>query len=156
MNYKINQLSKPVKCELTRFPDVISLKYGSLSDSKDSPVVFSVSHFCKETGADFDMDAFMKSQKLYIDRLVHESYIKAGELFYIDKDKNLYMAEELAILFLIYISDMYQLYLYDMLSDVLVNGFAVSDGFVLRMAMDRIPTRTLQGIISQRNEQEKA
>lgn len=155
MNYKINQLSKPVKCELTRFPDIAALKYGHLSNDKSQPLVFDVTSFCEATGEEVDVNVFMKSQRLYIDRLVQVGILKAGELFYVDKNKRVYMIEGLEPLFLMYASKTYQIYFYELLGEIMTTGVAVSDGFVLKMALDRIPSETLQEIIRHRNEQEE-
>lgn len=154
MNYKINQLNKSVECNGVRFPDIEALKYGKISEGKSTSVsVFNATSFTESVGIDVDLVSFMKTQRLYIDRLIQEDIVKADKMFYIDKDKNFYISTGLEIAFLMFAMKDYQIYFMELLEEILTNGIAFSDGYILKMTMEKIPNETLQQVISQRNEQ---
>ena len=156
MNYKINQLNNPIECSQIKFPDIEALKYGKVAEGKaDTITVFNATSFSVSIGINIDVSTFMRTQKNYIDRLIHENIVKADKLFFVDKDNNVYISTGLEIIFLMFSSKDYQIYFFELLEDILTNGMAFSDGLILKMAMERIPNDTLQEIVYHRNEQKK-
>lgn len=152
MNYKINRLNEPIECKQVKFPDIEALKYNKITGSDGSSTdIFNATAFCDSTGAEVDINAFMRTQKGYIDKLIQEEIVKADKMFFMDNENNVYIASGLEILFLMFASKEYLIYFQELMEDVLTTGMAFSDGFVLKMAMERIPNDTLQEVIQQRN-----
>lgn len=155
MYYKVNQLNEPVECDSIKYSELPSLLFGKLTFDNDEIGVFNASEYCKSLGGRLDVYKFMQSNKLYIDRLVNNEKVNPDKLFFIHSDKQILIASEIAIVFLMSINPELFLYFVDMILDLLSGGIAVSDRKIMELVMDRVPNDVLNQIINSRNEKDE-
>lgn len=154
MDYRLNALNDQLECKEQMVPDFPSLQYGQLSNG---PLVFdSTAYYLANNIAEISYKTFQHINKRYIEGLIGSGAVSASELFYQNRDGHLLMHHELTFLFLAFARLELVSYFNGLLGEIMTNGVAYSDGFILSMAAERIPSDVLQQIIDERNNNGKA
>lgn len=152
MDYKTNALAEQLECKNILFPDFPTLLFGQIPNG---PLVFDSNSFCLTNKIeDFDYKIFQRTNKRYIEGIIDNVNMDRSQLFYINKDNHVLINQELVLLFMSFVMPDLCGYFNGLLGEALTNGVAYSDGFILNMAAERIPTDVLQEIINKRNETE--
>ena len=153
MNYKVTPLKHEVKCEEALYKDIPDLLFGTLPNTKN---VFDFTGYCEANGIEGQTEAmFMTQCRRYIEYLVRSDNLDVSAMFFVNTNGHMLVAEELAVVFLMFISQEGFLYLTQIIVNVLQNGIAFSDTFITMMASMRIPTQVLQEIIENRANEEQ-
>lgn len=153
MDYKITNLSKKVVCDQQLLSDIPTLLYGNI---QDGALVFDSTAFYESNGIDeIDYVTFQRLNKRYISGFIDNTSLKASELFFMNTDGHILMNHELTFLFLSFANPTLAAYFNGMIGELMSNGVAYSDGYVLALASERVPTEYLQQIIKDRNDSQK-
>lgn len=155
MDYKISVLSQAIELKDSLIEDFSDLLFGT---TPDGTPVFDATEYCNrvETESQFNARVFMRNCKPFI-----EGFIKAGELdpskmFYQNTDGHSLIHEQLVYLFLMFTSNVWLIYFNSLISDVINTGVAYSDSFLLKQAIQRIPSDVMEKIIETRKEDEQS
>lgn len=155
MDYKISVLPQAIELKDSLIDDFSDLLFGT---TPDGTPVFDATEYCNrvETESQFNARVFMRNCKPFI-----EGFIKAGELdpskmFYQNTDGHLLIHEQLVYLFLMFTSNVWLIYFNSLISDVINTGVAYSDSFLLKQAIQRIPSDVMEKIIETRKEDEQS
>lgn len=149
MDYKTTTLDTQLECKeqlISAFPE---LQYGDISESLT--VFDSTSFYTERNIEEVDYRTFQRINKRYIESFIKYGGIKQSELFFLNKDGHILMNKELTFLFLAFAEPMIATYFNGLLGDIMINGMAYSDGYIMALASQRIPTDILQQIINDRN-----
>lgn len=153
MDYKISVLPQAIELKDSLIEDFSDLLFGT---TPDGTPVFDATEYCNrvETESQFNARVFMRNCKPFI-----EGFIKAGELdpskmFYQNTDGHSLIHEQLVYLFLMFTSNVWLIYFNSLISDVINTGVAYSDSFLLKQAIQRIPSDVMEKIIETRKEDE--
>ena len=154
MDYKISVLPQAIELKDSLIEDFSDLLFGT---TPDGTPVFDATEYCNrvETESQFNARVFMRNCKPFI-----EGFIKAGELdpskmFYQNTDGHSLIHEQLVYLFLMFTSNVWLIYFNSLISDVINTGVAYSDSFLLKQAIQRIPSDVMEKIIETRKEDEQ-
>jgi len=155
MDYKITALPNSIELKDHLIEDFSDLLFGI---TPDGTPVFDATEYCNrvETESQFNARVFMRNCKPFI-----EGFIKAGELdpskmFYQNTDGHSLIHEQLVYLFLMFTSNVWLIYFNSLISDVINTGVAYSDSFLLKQAIQRIPSDVMEKIIETRKEDEQS
>lgn len=149
MDYKVTTLKDQLECSEQALPDFPTLLFGTVPNG---PLVFDSTAFYEANNiAEIDYKIFQRINKRYIEGFINNTELKASDLFFINHDQHILMNHELTFLFLAFAEPSLAAYFNGLIGEVMANGVAYSDGFVLSMASQRIPTDILQQIINNRN-----
>ena len=155
MDYKISVLPQAIELKDSLIEDFSDLLFGT---TPDGTPVFDATEYCNriETESQFNARVFMRNCKPFI-----EGFIKAGELdpskmFYQNTDGHSLIHEQLVYLFLMFTSNVWLIYINSLISDVINTGVAYSDSFLLKQAIQRIPSDVMEKIIETRKEDEQS
>ena len=155
MDYKISILPQAIELKDSLIEDFSDLLFGT---TPDGTPVFDATEYCNrvETESQFNARVFMRNCKPFI-----EGFIKAGELdpskmFYQNTDGHSLIHEQLVYLFLMFTSNVWLIYFNSLISDVINTGVAYSDSFLLKQAIQRIPSDVMEKIIETRKEDEQS
>ena len=155
MDYKISVLPQAIELKDSLIEDFSDLLFGT---TPDGTPVFDATEYCNrmETESQFNARVFMRNCKPFI-----EGFIKAGELdpskmFYQNTDGHSLIHEQLVYLFLMFTSNVWLIYFNSLISDVINTGVAYSDSFLLKQAIQRIPSDVMEKIIETRKEDEQS
>lgn len=148
MDYKITNLTEEVECNQQIFEDFNGLTVGRLADND---AVFDATAYCEANGLETaDYRSFSRTNKRYIEALIKSGQIKREKMFYLNTNGHLLVNISLAYLFLaFYVSDIY-VYFDSLINDIITDGVAFSDNYVVRLASERVPSEMLQTIIESR------
>lgn len=153
MDYKANILDAQLECSEQALSDFPTLQFGTVPNG---PLVFDSTAFYMANGTDeIDYRVFQRINKRYIDGFVNNTEMKGTELFFINKDGHVLMNHELTFLFLAFAEPALAAYFNGLIGEIMANGVAYSDSFVLSMTSQRIPTNILQQIITNRENASK-
>lgn len=149
MDYKVTTLKDQLECSEQALPDFPTLLFGTVPNG---PLVFDSTAFYEANNiAEIDYKIFQRINKRYIEGFINNTELKASDLFFINHDQHILMNHELTFLFLAFAEPTLAAYFNGLIGEIMANGVAYSDGFVLSMASQRIPTEVLQQIINNRN-----
>lgn len=155
MDYKISVLPHAIELKDSLIEDFSDLLFGT---THDGTPVFDATEYCNrvETEYQFNARVFMRNCKPFI-----EGFIKAGELdpskmFYQNTDGHSLIHEQLVYLFLMFTSNVWLIYFNSLISDVINTGVAYSNSFLLKQAIQRIPSDVMEKIIETRKEDEQS
>lgn len=149
MDYKTTTLNEQLECKeqlLAAFPD---LKFGDISE--DLTVFDSTAYYIERGLEQIDYRTFQRINKRYIDSLTKYGDANKSELFFLNKDGHILMNKELTFIFLAFAEPILATYFNGLIGDIISNGVAYSDGYVVSLASERIPSDVLQQIIDNRN-----
>lgn len=149
MDYKITTLNAQLECKeqlISAFPE---LQFGDITEEL---MVFDSSAYYEERGIEeIDYRTFQRVNKRYIEGLIKYSEIDRSELFYQNKDGHILINKELTFLFLSFAEPALATYFNGLLGEIMLNGFACSDSYIMSLVSQRIPSNILQRIIDERN-----
>lgn len=149
MDYKANILNDQLKCSEQVLPDFPTLLFGT---TPNGTLVFDSTTFYEANDLEeIDYKIFQRLNKRYIESFIKNAKLKPTELFYINHDQHVLMHHELTFLFLAFAEPALAAYFNGLIGEVMSNGVAYSDGLILHLASNRIPTDVLQQIIDDRN-----
>lgn len=149
MDYKTTTLNEQLECKeqpLAAFPD---LKFGDISE--DLTVFDSTAYYIERGLEQIDYRTFQRINKRYIDSLTKYGDANKSELFFLNKDGHILMNKELTFIFLAFAEPILATYFNGLIGDIISNGVAYSDGYVVSLASERVPSDVLQQIIDNRN-----
>ncbi len=135
MDYKLNILAKELKCEELGIPDIPTLKFGKLENEK---IVFNATAHLKEIGREVDYRDFSRAMRFWIEQLAKGYGLPISELFYQNPNGDQLYSEILVHIFLMFLDPEIIIYYNDLVDDVMANGMAFSDSFVLELAKTRL------------------
>lgn len=148
MDYKTNVLRKEVKTDEFLLPDIADLQFGSIGENR---IVFDyTSYIAANKLTPIDYKVFMRANKHYIETLAKSNNLKTSELFYQNTNGHILVAAELAFVFVAFVNPEMFLYFNSLLTDVMSDGVAYSNGFVFSMTAHRLPSDVLNEIIKER------
>ncbi len=148
MNYKTTTLDEQLDCKEQLLPTIPELHFGSISEEL---IVFDSTAFYQARGIEeIDYRTFQQNNMRYIKSFIQYGEAKSSELFFINKDGHILMNKELTFLFLSFAEPIIATYFNGLLGDIMANGVAYSDGYVIALASQRLPTDTLKQIIESR------
>jgi hypothetical protein len=148
MDYKTTTLNSQLECKETLLPVFPELHFGEIAEDL---VVFDSTAFYKERNLDeIDYKSFQRINKRYIESFIQYGDAKTSELFFLNQDGHILMNKELTFVFLAFAVPMLATYFNGLLGDLMANGVAYSDGYIMSLAAQRIPTDILQQIIEER------
>lgn len=137
MDYKLNRLSKELKCEDVGIPDIPALKFGRLDDDT---LLFNATQFLKSIDREeIDYKTFSRPMRFWIEQMAKGYGVGIDKLFYLNPSGDELYSEILTHLFLMFIDPSTLTYYNDIVDDVVTNGIAFSDSFVLELAQSRLP-----------------
>lgn len=149
MDYKANVLNDQLECSEQALPDFPTLLFGT---TPNGILVFdSTAFYAANEIEEIDYKIFQRLNKRYIEGFIKNAELKASDLFFINHDQHVLMNHELTFLFLGFAIPDLAAYFNGLLGEIIANGVAYSDSFVLSMASQRVPTEILQRIINDRN-----
>lgn len=150
MDYRITTLNEQVKCEEQLIPAFAEAKFGNVSERT---MVFDSTAFYIERGIDeIDYRTFQRVNKRYIEGFINNGAFTTSEIFFRNKDGHTLINKDLIFLFIIFADPTVISYFNMIVGDALTNGVAYSDGFIMSLASQRIPSEVLQQIINSRND----
>lgn len=153
MDYKITNLNKKVVCDQQLLPDIPTLLYGNINDGA---LVFDSTAFYESSSIEeINYVTFQRLNKRYIGGFINNTSLKSSELFFLNTDGHVLMNHELTFLFLSFANPTLAAYFNGLIGELMSNGVAYSDGYVLSLASEKIPTEFLQQIINERNDSQK-
>lgn len=148
MDYKTTILREEIKTDENLLPEIAGLHFGILGEGK---AVFDYSAYIEENQlTPIDYKLFMRANKHFIETLAKSNDKKTSELFFQNTNGHILVSAELAFIFLMYVNPEMFLYFNSLLTDVITDGVAYSNGFVFSMAANRIPSDILSDIIKER------
>lgn len=150
MDYKITSLNQQIKCEEQLIPIFGELKFGNISEQL---MVFDSTAFYAERNIDqIDYRTFSRINKRYIEGFINNGSFSQSEVFFLNKDGHVLINKDLAFLFVAFAEPTSIVYFNSLIGEALTNGVAYSDGFIMAMAAQRIPSNVLQEIIDNRQD----
>lgn len=153
MDYKLNTLQDQLECSEQALPDFPTLLFGTIPNG---PLVFDSTAFYEANNIEeIDHKVFQRINKRYIESFINNAELKPSDLFFINHDQHILMHHELTFLFLAFAEPSLAAYFNGLIGEIMANGVAYSDGFVLSMATQRIPTDMLHQIINNRTNASK-
>ncbi len=144
MDFKLNYLQKEVKCEEVGIADLPALKFGYL---EDGTLVFNASEYLRQNGKDDDYRIFSRGMRFWIEQMSKGYGISTASMFFANPDGSQLYHEILVYLFLMYLDPSIVMYFNNLIDDVMTNGMAFSDSFILELATTRLPENILKPTI---------
>ena len=153
MDYKITNLQKTIELKDSIIEDFSDILFGITPDG--SPV-FDATEYCNsaEENYQFNVRVFMRSCKPFIESFIAAGELDASKMFYQNVDGHALIHEQLVYLFLSFVNKIWLIYFTSIISEVMNNGVAFSDSFILGQAIRRIPSDILEKIVESRKEEE--
>lgn len=141
MDFKLNRLTEEVKCESVGIPDIPTLKFGNL---EDGTLVFNASDYLRQNGKDGDYREFSRGMRFWIEQMAKGYGISTASMFFANPDGTELYHEILVYLFLMYLDPAIMMYFNTMIDDLMTNGIAFSDTFIIELASTRLPDDIVQ------------
>lgn len=149
MDYKINGTAQQIECNENMLPAFPTLKYGQIPNG---PLVFDATLFSKNN-PEMDYKTFQRTNKRYIEAIAqYTENTKTSELFYINRDGHILIHHELTFLYIAFVEPELAVYFNGLIGEIMAEGVAYSDDFIVSLAAQRVPSDILQKIIDSRNE----
>lgn len=141
MDFKLNHLQKTVMCEEVGIPDLPALRFGHL---EDGTLVFNASEYLKQNGKELDYREFSRAMRFWIEQMAKGYGISTANIFFANPDGSELYHEILVYLFMMYLDPAIIMYFNNMIDDLMTNGMAFSDSFILELATTRLPAEMIQ------------
>lgn len=148
MDFKTTTLNAQLECKEMLLPAFPQLHFGDINE--DLTVFDSTAYYKEQELEEIDYRTFQRINKRYIESFIQYGAIERSELFFLNQDGHILMNKELAFLFLAFATPMIVTYFNGLLGDLMANGVAYSDGYIMSLASQRIPTNILKQIIEDR------
>lgn len=154
MDYKITVLPNSIELKDPLIEDFSDLLFGT---TPDGTPVFDATEYCNRTeeNSQFNVRLFMRTCKPFIEGFITAGELDLGKMFYQNPDGHALIHEQLTYLFLSFTNKIWLIYFNSLLSDVITNGVAYSDSFLLKQTIQRVPSDVLEKIIESRKEDEQ-
>lgn len=149
MDFKLNHLQKTVKCEEVGIPDLPDLKFGHL---EDGTLVFNASEYLIKNNKENDYRTFSRAMRFWVEQMAKGYGISTASLFFANPDGTELYHETMTYLFLMYINPDMISYFNDLIDDVMTNGIAFSDSFIMELASTRLPDEMLRTMAQNGNK----
>ena len=155
MDYKISVLPQAIELKDSLIEDFSDLLFGT---TPDGTPVFDATEYCNrvETESQFNARVFMRNCKPFIEGFIKACELDPSKMFYQNTDGHSLIHEQLVYLFLMFTSNVWLIYFNSLISDVINTGVAYSDSFLLKQAIQRIPSDVMEKIIETRKEDEQS
>lgn len=155
MDYKISVLPQAIELKDSLIEDFSDLLFGT---TPDGTPVFDATEYCNrvETESQFNARVFMRNCKPFIEGFIRAGELDPSKMFYQNTDGHSLIHEQLVYLFLMFTSNVWLIYFNSLISDVINTGVAYSDSFLLKQAIQRIPSDVMEKIIETRKEDEQS
>lgn len=155
MDYKISVLPQAIELKDSLIEDFSDLLFGT---TPDGTPVFDATEYCNrvETESQFNARVFMRNCKPFIEGFIKADELDPSKMFYQNTDGHSLIHEQLVYLFLMFTSNVWLIYFNSLISDVINTGVAYSDSFLLKQAIQRIPSDVMEKIIETRKEDEQS
>lgn len=136
MDYKLNILSKKLDCSETGIQDIPEMKFGRM---EDGTLLFNMTAYLKAIGnVSDDYRTFSRTMRFWIESLAKGYGVETSKLFWQNPDGDQLAHEILTHLFLAYTDPSIAAYYNDLVDDVMTNGMAFSDSFIMGLAQNRL------------------
>lgn len=142
--------TKNVTCRTIRYREFPELLFGR--DEPDGQVYFDATHFIRSRGDErrHSVAEFRVAFHFWITALKELYDIDMDDMFIRDATSgHLLIDESLALLFVVYIDPMFGGYMLERLSELLTEGFSVSDSWLVKAVGNRITIEELTQIVEQ-------
>lgn len=154
MDYKITALPNSIELKDPLIEDFSDLLFGTAPDG--TPVFDATEYFNRtDENSQFNVRLFMRTCKPFIEGFITAGELDPGKMFYQNPDGHALIHEQLTYLFLSFTNKIWLIYFNSLLSDVITNGVAYSDSFLLKQTIQRVPSDVLEKIIESRKEDEQ-
>ena len=148
MNYRINNITKPIECETQILPEFPALLGGTTPDHVS---VFDASKYCESEGfEDCSAAVFGKINRIYIQRLIDSGNLNASSIFYITQEGHLLINQSLMYIFLMTINPAVFEYFFSLINDAMRSGMAFSDTYLIGLIQAKVPSEYLHQILEAR------
>lgn len=148
MDYKTVTLPTKLDCKDILLPAFSNLMFGNIHEGLD---VFDSTEFYSAMNiAEIDYKTFQRINKRYLEGLIRNAGLNTSELFFANADGHILMNKEFTFLFLAFAVPDLASYFNGLLGEIMAEGVAYSDDFVVSLAAQRIPTDILQRIVEDR------
>ena len=153
MDYKITILSKQVEVKDVMVEDFQDLLFGV---TPEGDMVFDATEYCvrNEGLGTFNVRIFMRSCKPFIEKFINAEVVKPSNMFFQNADGHSLIVADFSFLFLSFVDNTLFMYFNDLITNIIHDGFAYSDSFLLQQTAQRIPSEVLERIINMRKEKE--
>ncbi len=153
MDYKLNILNEEIKCEEVGIPDLPALKFGRLDDGT---LLFNATLYMRTIDLECDYRTFSRSMRFWIESMASGYGVKVTDLFYQNPNGDQLFHEILVYLLIMYTNPDIIVYFNDVVDDVMTNGIAFSDSFVMELASTRLTPDLLKTLVNERNRKESS
>lgn len=148
MDYKTNIITKELTTDVDLLPELAGLHFGIIGEKT---ALFDFTAYVDENKlAITDYKVFMRACKSFIETLAKNAGKQTSELFYQNTNGHILIAAELAFICIAFINPEMCIYFNSLLTDVISDGVAYSNGFVFSLTTDRLPSDVLSDIIKER------
>lgn len=148
MDFKTTYLKKPLGEQENLLPEMEGLNFATVSEDM---LAFDSTHYIEvHKLTPIDYKVFMRTMKSLIETLAKQYERSTSELFYVTPDNHVWIASELAFVWLAFINPEMLIYFNNLVGDALTDGVAYSDGFIYDATLKRMPSDILQEIIKRR------
>lgn len=148
MDYKTVILSNELAADNDMLPDIPGLHFVVV---REDVTLFDYTAYFEENDlAPIDYKIFMRQNKHFIAPLAKAAGKSTAELFYQNKNGHILVVSELTFLFLAFANPEMLIYINSLVADAISEGVAYSNGFIYRLAEERIPSDVLAEIQNER------
>lgn len=133
-----------VSCRQVRYREFPELLFGT--STENGPGYFDATHFILFRGdaRRHSVPVFRTAFQHWISAAAEAYGTGCGEMFIVDEASGHFLIDEcLALLFVVYIDPPFGIYLLERMSEMLAEGFAVSDTWLVRAASLRLSNEEL-------------
>ncbi len=146
---------KKVPCRSIRYKEFPDLLFGTPQEG--APAYFDATHFIQSRGDEkrHSLADFRVAFHLWIEELCRQYEIDREDLFIRDEASGHLLIDEcLALLFVVYIEPPFGVYLLERISEMFVDGFTVSDTWLVQSVGLRFTNEELTQILEHHETQQ--
>ena len=146
---------KKVPCRSIRYKEFPDLLFGTPQEG--APAYFDATHFIQSRGDEkrHSLAAFLEALHLWLADLCRQYDIDREDLFIRDEASGHLLIDEcLALLFVVYIEPPFGVYLLERISEMFVDGFTVSDTWLVQSVGLRFTNEELTQILEHHETQQ--
>lgn len=130
-----------LKCTEQLFPEFPDMLFGKQSDGVS--LYFDTTKYLKSKRLSCSVDEFLKSYEAPINAVISTLNLPEDEVCFLNTEGHILIESSLIYLFISFTDPTFLLYIFNRIDELLNNGFAVSDTYLLRKARERIPKEVL-------------
>lgn len=148
MDYKTNHLSKELETKDNLLPEFTGLHFTTLGE--DIALFDYTAYFEENELEPIDYKVFMRLNKHFINTIAKLRNLNTANLFYQNTNGHILVAGDLVFLFLAFANPALLNYFIALLTEIITDGVAVSNGYLYSNMSDRIPSDVLENLIIER------